>query len=518
MALKETVLNSFYIFICLLLIVCPIVISIVFNIKIAQESIYFTFSVYGAYIIFYTLIQMFFSYLNKRKVEKHVLYNPVVSGKYNIVIVGYREDPVLFENCLTSIRNLECAHHIHKIFIVIDGNDEDDFYMADLAHNILQATIIRYTTLLSENFDQIKYIDFDAKVYCFLQPHKGKRHALYTGLKISCKQEMIDGVLCSDSDTELDRKSFYYLANLLESNNNYGAVTGYVEIENADASIISFLSSLRYWFACNLERAYQSFNGCVLCVSGPLGIYKTECLKVFLEDWLNQKFMSRECTYGDDRHLSNNILLLGKKIGYTHLSKCYTDAPETIKRFFNQQTRWCKSSLREFFWNIKCLHKHSLWMTIDLLYQTLYSFIVLGSLVYIVLFGNIFQIVFYLVTLVFFNLLKGVYACVISKTAKYLLFTLYGFVYISMLVPAKIYATFTMKDLSWGTSSRLKVLNGFEFKHVFLIFWNIVLVSGLMFNLFTNFPYTLYEIISLAIIASYLLILFIVLVFARFLD
>jgi len=515
MNLKEVALNISFAGGSFIIMLLPVVISIVFNIKIANEISYFSLSIYGIYIVFYMTIQIIFSYLNKRKVENIERNNPVITDKYNILIVGYREDPELFKKCLKSVQNLENQENIHKIFIVIDGNDEGDFYMAEIAKEFLKAMLIVVPGLVSENPEYFSHVHFTERIYCFLQPHKGKRHALYTGLKLSCEDEEVKGVLCTDSDTELDKKSFYYLANLLESKENYGAVTGNVEIINSNASIISFLSSLRYWFACNLERAYQSFNECVLCVSGPLGIYKTECLKIFLDNWLNQRFLSQECTYGDDRHLTNNILIMGKKVVYTHLAKCYTDAPETIKRFFNQQNRWCKSSFREFLWNVKSLYKHSLWMTIDLIYQTLYSFIVLGSLVYILIFGTLFQMLFYIITLIFFNLIKGIYACIISKSFKYLLFTFYGFVYISILAPAKLFASFTLRDVAWGTSSRVNIVNGFELKHIFLIFWNIIIISGVCYNLIKNLPYDTDEIITISTIFTYIIVIFILIVVVR---
>jgi len=482
--------NVLFVCIALVIMIVPIVLSIVFNISIAgkkgQEAI-ITLSVYGIYMIFYMSIQILFSFLNRRNIQKIHEKNPIVNGKYNILAVGYREDPILFEKCLKSISLLSNNQNnvnnvnIHKIFIVIDGNDHKDMYMAEIAKKIFEN--VKVIINLSNATPPIND-DFSEKIYCILQPHAGKRHALYTGLKLSCIQK-VDGVLCTDSDTELHIKSLYYLANLLESDTNYGAVTGHVKIINNNTSIISFLSSLRYWFACNLERAYQSYNGCVLCVSGPLGLYRTEYLEQFLELWLNQKFLNSECTYGDDRHLTNNMLLLGKKIGYTHLSECLTDTPETIQKFFNQQVRWCKSSFREFIWNTKCLKLHSFWMTIDLIYHILYSFIVLISLIYILYFGTLFQLIFYIISLLLFNAIKGIYAVIIERSARYLLFTFYGLIYISLLAPAKLYAGMTMKDINWGTNSITP--NGYELKHLFLLLWNCIIIAGIIYNVIKFF-------------------------------
>lgn len=74
-----------------------------------------------------------------------------------------------------------------------------------------------------------------------------------------------------DSDTKLDSLATVELVKVLESDHKYGAVGGDVMILNLKESYISFMSSLRYWMAFNIERACQSFFNCVSCISGPLG-------------------------------------------------------------------------------------------------------------------------------------------------------------------------------------------------------------------------------------------------------
>lgn len=74
-----------------------------------------------------------------------------------------------------------------------------------------------------------------------------------------------------DSDTKLDPLATVELCKVLESDPKYGAVGGDVMILNQKDSYISFMSSLRYWMAFNIERSCQSFFNCVSCISGPLG-------------------------------------------------------------------------------------------------------------------------------------------------------------------------------------------------------------------------------------------------------
>lgn len=74
-----------------------------------------------------------------------------------------------------------------------------------------------------------------------------------------------------DSDTRLDPMALLELVRVLDADPRVGAVGGDVRILNPLDSWVSFLSSLRYWVAFNVERACQSYFHCVSCISGPLG-------------------------------------------------------------------------------------------------------------------------------------------------------------------------------------------------------------------------------------------------------
>lgn len=454
-----------YLILSFITILIPIILT--FYLKVPGEIE--VISVYGIYAIFYMIIQMTFAFLNRRIME-NVSQNIENGSLYNVLIVGYREDPVLFRACLKShLIDLD-NDKIKQIFVIIDGDEEEDIYMADIFSSVFT------TGMVTSDLEKV----FSTKAVCILQPHAGKRHVLYTGLKISC--DTVDGTICTDSDTEYSNDAVNTLINTLESSDEYGAVTGYMEISNP-FTILSTLSYIRYWFSCNLERAYQSYNGCVLCVSGPIGVYKNNVIKESLEDFITQTFLGKECTYGDDRHLSNIILSKGKKIVYTHKATCKTDTPESIFRFFNQQVRWCKSSYRELGWTIPSLHMHSIWLTIDIAYQVLYSLVVIGSLSYIVFFQESRILCFYFATVFLLNTVKGVYAFCISKNPVLLLYSWYGLVYIFSIIPAKIYAGLNMSDTKWGTSSRFFKYDAINSGNVILVGWTVFLISGILYNL-----------------------------------
>lgn len=81
-------------------------------------------------------------------------------------------------------------------------------------------------------------------------------------------------------------------------------------------------------------------------------------MMTILGPWILQSFLGKETTFGDDRHLTNRILSLGHKTGYTHLAVCDSDTPAGYVRWVKQQTRWSKSFFREAFWFPKSFAYH----------------------------------------------------------------------------------------------------------------------------------------------------------------
>ena len=94
--------------------------------------------------------------------------------------------------------------------------------------------------------------------------------------------------------------------------------------------------------------------------------------------------------------------------------------------------------------------------------------------------GIYFTIVFAL------GVIKSVYGYVRSRNLETVLYFLYTLIYISIVFPAKIVAILNINDNSWGTSSRKIINDKVTFDIVILISWNLLLVSGLFFNIYKS--------------------------------
>ena len=130
-----------------ILLAIGIIITIVvcYSLSITISIYSYNLGIYFITITSYTLCQVVFSLLNRYNKS----YLSVNSGEYdtehsskliNVTISGYREDPIFFKDCLQSVLLLD-MQNINKIFIVIDGQSDDDKYMVDIFNEVFDHKI-----------------------------------------------------------------------------------------------------------------------------------------------------------------------------------------------------------------------------------------------------------------------------------------------------------------------------------------------------------------------------------------
>jgi hyaluronan synthase len=427
-----------------------------FPIGIAQVGLY------GVIIVCYMLVQLLFSCLNMfwlvPGMEKQYQGLNKSDPSVGVQVVGWKEEESLFRNCLVSVKGLTYSN-IKRIVVVVDGKDsKEDETMSTVFQQIFPNGItIRLNQLPDTipNYDFTNYLTNNSPI-CIMQPHAGKRHAMYTSCKLLI-QDKCDWLFLTDSDTVLAPDCINQMIKLT-ADDKVGAVTGFVDIFNLE-NWLSYLTSLRYWFAFHLERSAQSFWGTVTCVSGPLGLYRARDVALVLDKWVKQKFLGKECTYGDDRHLTNVVLGLGQKIYFTPKATCKTETPTNLLRWIAQQTRWSKSFYREILYNVSSFHKHSPWLATELLLQGFYPFFLMATLLWYVSIANLTLMILVPTIAVILGLVRISFAIALTRQFKFIWYSWYTFLYMLFLLPCKLFAVLTLWDNDWGTSSRSVVVN-----------------------------------------------------------
>ncbi|KAK9767578.1 hypothetical protein K7432_002513 [Basidiobolus ranarum] len=503
--------------------VAAVIVGIVCDVNIASSSTV-TLGIYGVTIITFFVVQVCFATINRIRMNRigKTSLNQENTKQVIAVVVGYREEINAWSAALQSLKRSSYAG-LKKVIAVCDGNEAADEEMAQefirvfpegcivsLPESIVTVYKRMYGIALEagqtpkeaedwawkNTSDDVQYIasKYDlgsSKHICFLQPHGHKRIAMFTGFLMAIEGFQCDGYLfTTDSDTLVDEDAIGHLVRCIQSEKNIGAVTGDVRIWNRKDSFLARMCSLRYWFAFNIERACQSFNKAVLCVSGPLGLYDVRILRVILGGWALQKFAKTETTFGDDRHLTNQVLNCNLKVLYTHKAYCYSDSPATLVRWIKQQTRWGKSFYRELMWFPRVYILHSPWICIEMCIQAVYPFILAyNALAYLYGSYSFARLISFAITVWLVGFIRALYAFLITlkvvrkdKEEKevmdsritqegvripllctpwalyarfdFFLFSIYGFYYFFFLIPAKIYAILTPHLTQWGTSAR----------------------------------------------------------------
>ncbi|XDV40233.1 hypothetical protein PO909_009358 [Leuciscus waleckii] len=440
--------------------------------------------IYGFVIVllgFHVLIQSLFAFVEHRRMHA-------------------RRKPCSYTKSIGFTISAFQPTELLRIIMVVDGNSEDDRYMMEMFREVFadqdpgcyiwQNNYHSWNPTGQENdgvmFEDPQRLEVEElirtkKCVCIMQKWGGKREVMYTAFK--ALGSSVDYIQVCDSDTKLDPLATVELCKVLESNQKYGAVGGDVMILNLKDSYISFMSSLRYWMAFNIERSCQSFFDCVSCISGPLGLYRNDLLQQFLESWYNQKFLGTHCTFGDDRHLTNRMLSMGYATKYTARSKCYTETPAQFLRWLNQQTRWTKSYFREWLYNAMWWHKHNLWMTYESIVSGIFPFFVTATIIKLFWTGTLWDILWVLCCIQLIGLIKAAYACILRQNAVMLFMSLYSALYMTSLLPAKYFAIITMNKSSWGTSGRRKMVGNY-IPLAPLSVWAAILLGGLGYTIY----------------------------------
>ncbi|KAL0985021.1 hypothetical protein UPYG_G00151940 [Umbra pygmaea] len=471
-----------------------------------------SFGFYGLLLGLHVLFQSLFAFVEHRRMRARTTAC-TFTKTIGFTISAYQEDPVYLRECLNSIRALMYPPELLRVIMVVDGNSEDDLYMLEMFKEVFadqdpgcyvwrnnyhtwnptQSQELGMPGIIGPAGDagyglgddpqkrEVEDLINSRRCVCIMQKWGGKREVMYTAFKALGMS--VDYIQVCDSDTKLDPLATVELCKVLESNQKYGAVGGDVMILNLKDSYISFMSSLRYWMAFNIERSCQSFFNCVSCISGPLGLYRNDLLQQFLESWYNQKFLGTHCTFGDDRHLTNRMLSMGYATKYTAHSKCYTETPGEFLRWLNQQTRWTKSYFREWLYNAMWWHKHHLWMTYESIVSGVFPFFVTATIIQLFWTGTLWDILWVLCCIQLIGLVKAAYACVLRRDMVMLFMSLYSALYMTSLLPAKYFAILTMNKSSWGTSGRRKMVGNY-IPLLPLSVWAALLLGGFCFTIY----------------------------------
>jgi uncharacterized repeat protein (TIGR01451 family) len=172
-----------------------------------------------------------------------------------------------------------------------------------------------------------------------LKTNVGKANALNAGIERS-----EGGILVfSDSDSELASDAVSLLVNCLGEHPDAGAVAGNIYINDIGRNngFLKRFQMIEYYTDQEISRHLQSLGGKVLVCPGPLFAVRRE---------IAEKTMFNDRSVIEDADFTIGVLKQNSKVLREPQAKAYTDAPLSLKSWFNQRKRWWYGNLQ--LWRI----------------------------------------------------------------------------------------------------------------------------------------------------------------------
>lgn len=279
--------------------------------------VYFLLSAFLLQVLFLLYItRLFFKYQSISGVEDSQL--PVCT----VIVPAYNEGRLVYHT-LKSITQSDYPKDKLEIFAIDDGSIDDTLYWIKKANR-----------------------DFPDAVKVIQQPHnKGKRMALYEGFTLG-KGEVFVTI---DSDSIIEKETLRNMVSPFVKNPDCGAVAGNVKVLNKQKGMIPKMLNVSFVFSFEFIRAAQSSLGFVLCTPGALSAYKREAVMSSLDEWINQEFLGKTATIGEDRAMTNSILKKGYKVVFQRNANVHTNMPIGFRNLHKMFTRWGRSNVRETY-------------------------------------------------------------------------------------------------------------------------------------------------------------------------
>ncbi len=244
---------------------------------------------------------------------------PETAPSLTVIIPAYNEGPMVLKS-IESVVHARYPHDRLEIYVVDDGSRDDTWTYIEQAAAIWPGVVrpIRFPK------------------------NRGKRAALAAGFE-AAKGEI---VVTIDSDSALEPESLLAITGPFRDP-KVGAVAGKVGAYNRDEGWLPRMLHVRYILSFDVLRAVESSYGTVYCCPGALTAYRTSVVRHVLKDWMKQKFLGAQCTFGEDRALTNWILSLGYHTVYQRSAAVATVVPTRYMQLCKMFLRWDRSYVRE---------------------------------------------------------------------------------------------------------------------------------------------------------------------------
>jgi len=346
-----------------------------------------------------------------------------------VIIPAYNEGGMV-KKAVYSVLDADYPADRLEVFVVDDGSTDDTW------HYILEAAAAFPHVVTPVRFPK----------------NRGKRAGLEEGFR-RARGEI---VVTLDSDSVVERGSLLAMTGPFEDP-KVGAVAGKVLVYNRTQGLIPRMLHVRYVLSFDFLRAVQSTYGTVYCCPGALSAYRASVVRQVLPRWVNQSFLGRPCTYGEDRAMTNFILSAGYDTVFQRTGRVHTIVPWKYDKLCRMYLRWDRSYVREVIHFMRLVWKRSPWSMLvsltDMVITNLRFPVGWASLVLLAVLSvhHPATLVRFFSAMAIFSFLNMFYYWYTERSWLFPYGIIYSYFSFFTLLWVFPYALFTLKVRTWGT-------------------------------------------------------------------
>jgi hyaluronan synthase len=182
--------------------------------------------------------------------------------------------------------------------------------------------------------------------------NQGKAHTILDAVAQS-KGEIIVSV---DSDCMFDQHAIKELVSCF-TEEKIAAVGGRVGVSNNDVNWLTRFQTIAYALSFFVMKSPENLCRKIQCLSGPLVAIRRDRFNEIKQGIATRHFLGVKITNGEDRALTQMLLLKGYNTYLNINAQCFTTVPTTISQYAKQQLRWRRSAVGQYLQLIYCLPK-----------------------------------------------------------------------------------------------------------------------------------------------------------------
>jgi hyaluronan synthase len=184
--------------------------------------------------------------------------------------------------------------------------------------------------------------------------NQGKTQTILNALAMS-QAEIVTIV---DSDTILHSRAIKELMACL-ADARLGGVGGPASVRNPNDNALTNFQVYLYYLGFQLGKTIENSTRTVGVIGGYLFAIRRKLFEEIRPELEARNWFGVKVKDGEDRFITHQILLRGHGTYMDMSATCWTTVPNTFSKYWGQQLRWRRTTIRDFFYTVRRIPQHA---------------------------------------------------------------------------------------------------------------------------------------------------------------